>query len=68
MESDIAARIMPICGDRAFHIRIAQSSDNSALQTVVHQLSDERNGPLFTPLGGHFEREATWRETAPSAC
>lgn len=68
MESDIAARTMPIRGDRVFHIRIAQSSDNSALQTVVPQLFDERNGPFLTTLGGHFEREATWRKTAPSAC
>ena len=62
MESDIAARTLPIRGDRAFHIRIAQASDNSALQAVVTQLFDERNGPLFTTLGGHFEREVTWKE------
>jgi DNA-binding FadR family transcriptional regulator len=62
MEADIAARTLPIRGDRAFHIRIAQASDNSALQAVVTQLFDERNGPLFTTLGGHFERNATWKE------
>jgi GntR family transcriptional repressor for pyruvate dehydrogenase complex len=61
MEADIAARTLPIRGDRAFHIRIAQASDNSALQAVVTQLFDERNGPLFTRLGSHFEREATWK-------
>ncbi|CAM8661282.1 FadR Transcriptional regulators [Comamonadaceae bacterium] len=61
MEADIAARTLPIRGDRAFHIRIAQASDNSALQAVVTQLFDERNGPLFQKLGGHFEREATWK-------
>ncbi len=62
MEADIAARTLPVRGDRAFHIRVAQASDNSALQAVVTQLFDERNGPLFTTLGGHFEREATWKE------
>jgi len=62
MESDIAARNMPIRGDRNFHIRIAQASDNSALQAVVTQLFDERNGPMFQTLGGHFEREATWHQ------
>ncbi len=61
METDIAARTLPIRGDRAFHIRIAQASDNSALQAVVTQLFDERNGPMFQALGGHFEREATWK-------
>jgi GntR family transcriptional repressor for pyruvate dehydrogenase complex len=62
MESDITARKLPIRGDRNFHIRIAQASDNSALQAVVTQLFDERNGPLFTRLGSHFERESTWKE------
>jgi GntR family transcriptional repressor for pyruvate dehydrogenase complex len=62
METDIAARTLPIRGDRAFHIRIAQASDNSALQAVVTQLFDERNGPMFQALGGHFEREATWQQ------
>lgn len=62
MESDIAARTLPIHGDRSFHIRIAQASDNSALQAVVTQLFDERNGPLFAQLGSHFERETTWRQ------
>ncbi|WP_296510382.1 FadR/GntR family transcriptional regulator [Rhodoferax sp.] len=60
MEADIAARILPTRGDRNFHIRIAQASDNSALQAVVTQLFDERNGLMFQKLGGHFEREATW--------
>jgi GntR family transcriptional regulator, transcriptional repressor for pyruvate dehydrogenase complex len=32
------------------------------LQAVVTQLFDERNGPLFTRLGSHFEREATWKQ------
>lgn len=62
MESDIAARTLPIHGDRNFHIRIAQASDNSALQAVVTQLFDERNGPLFTRFGSHFEHEATWKQ------
>lgn len=62
MESEIAARTVPIQGDRNFHVRIAQASDNSALQAVVTQLFDERNNPLFARLGSHFEREVTWRQ------
>ncbi|AOW12492.1 GntR family transcriptional regulator [Hydrogenophaga crassostreae] len=61
MEADIAASTLPIRGDRAFHIRIAQASDNSALQAVITQLFDERYGQLFTTLGSHFERENTWK-------
>ncbi|OGB39132.1 MAG: GntR family transcriptional regulator [Burkholderiales bacterium RIFOXYC2_FULL_59_8] len=62
MERDIAARTLPIHGDRSFHIRIAQASDNSVLQAVVTQLFDERNSPLSAQLGSHFEREATWMQ------
>lgn len=62
MESDIAARTPPIHGDRRFHMRIAQASDNSPLLAIVTQLFDERNGPLFARLGSHFEREATWQQ------
>jgi DNA-binding FadR family transcriptional regulator len=62
MESDIAARTLPIHGDRNFHLRIAQASDNSPLLAVVTQLFDERNGPLFARLGSHFERETTWKQ------
>jgi DNA-binding FadR family transcriptional regulator len=62
MESDILASTLPIKGDRNFHLRIAQASENSPLLAVVTQLFDERNGPLFARLGSHFERETTWRQ------
>jgi GntR family transcriptional regulator, transcriptional repressor for pyruvate dehydrogenase complex len=62
MESDILARTLPIKGDRNFHLRIAQASENSPLLAVVTQLFDERNGPLFARLGSHFERETTWKQ------
>lgn len=61
MESDISSGTLPIAGDRAFHVRISQASENSALVSVVTQLFDERNGPLFARMGSHFERESTWR-------
>lgn len=61
MRADIARGAMPIVGDRDFHLRIAQASDNSALLDVVQQLFDERNGPMFRQFGSHFERELSWR-------
>jgi DNA-binding FadR family transcriptional regulator len=62
MEADIAREVMPIRGDRLFHLRVAEASENSALLRVVTELYDERNNPLFERLGRHFERVATWRQ------
>jgi DNA-binding FadR family transcriptional regulator len=60
MEQDIALGTMPIRGDRLFHSRIAEASDNSALVRVVTELFDERSNPLFERLGSHFEGEHSW--------
>ncbi|HET7527866.1 MAG TPA: FadR/GntR family transcriptional regulator, partial [Burkholderiaceae bacterium] len=62
MEADIARDVMPIRGDRLFHVRVAEASDNGALLRVVAELYDERNNPLFERLGRHFERADTWRQ------
>jgi DNA-binding FadR family transcriptional regulator len=61
MREDIDRGVMPIAGDREFHLGIAQASDNSVLLSVVTQLFDERYGALFKRFGTHFERERTWR-------
>jgi len=61
MEADIAREVMPIRGDRLFHVRVAEASENSALLRVVTELYDQRNNPLFERLGRHFERVDTWR-------
>lgn len=61
MATDIERKRMPITGDRDFHLRIAQASENGALLDVVTQLFDERNGPLFAQFGSHFEQERSWR-------
>jgi GntR family transcriptional repressor for pyruvate dehydrogenase complex len=62
MEADIARELMPIRGDRLFHVRVAEASENGALLRVVTELYDQRNNPLFDRLGRHFERVDTWRE------
>ncbi|MCR5866354.1 MAG: FadR/GntR family transcriptional regulator [Aquincola tertiaricarbonis] len=61
MEADIDAGVMPLRGDRLFHLRVAEASENSPLLRVVTELFDERNKPLFERLGSHFENEANWR-------
>ena len=62
MEDDIAQGLMPIRGDRDFHIALAEASDNAALVRVVAELFDERNNPLFEQLGRHFENARSWRQ------
>ena len=58
--------MMPMRGDRLFHLRIAEASDNSALLRVVTELFDERNNPLFEQLGRHFETAVSWQRPSPS--
>lgn len=61
MESDVARGVMPMAGDRLFHLRLAEASENGPLVRVVSDLFDERNNPLFAQLGSHFESVPTWR-------
>jgi GntR family transcriptional regulator, transcriptional repressor for pyruvate dehydrogenase complex len=61
MEEDIARGVMPIRGDREFHLALAEASANAALLRVVTGLFDERNNPLFEQLGRHFENARSWR-------
>ncbi|HET9820724.1 MAG TPA: FadR/GntR family transcriptional regulator [Burkholderiaceae bacterium] len=61
MEEDIAAGVMPLRGDREFHIALAEASGNAALVRVVGELFEERNNPLFEQLGRHFENIKSWR-------
>jgi GntR family transcriptional regulator, transcriptional repressor for pyruvate dehydrogenase complex len=61
MEEDIARGVMPIRGDREFHLALAEASGNAALLRVVTELFDERNNPLFEQLGRHFENAKSWR-------
>jgi GntR family transcriptional repressor for pyruvate dehydrogenase complex len=60
MQEEIDSGHMPTRGDRLFHLRIAEASQNAVLQRVVAQLYDERHNPLFAQLGSHFETATSW--------
>ncbi len=62
MEDDLDAGLMPIRGDRLFHVRVAQIAQNGPLLRTVAELFDERNTPLFEQMGHHFENETSWRK------
>ncbi|MEJ8823971.1 FadR/GntR family transcriptional regulator [Variovorax humicola] len=54
--------VMPLDGDRAFHVAIVEASGNAVLVETVQGFWDSRYGPLFTRLGGYFETPASWRQ------
>lgn len=60
MRGEAAAGHIPARGDRLFHVRIAEASDNSVLLRLVGDLYDERHNPLAVQLGSHFENPASW--------
>lgn len=53
--------IMPLEGDRAFHLAIVEACDNAVLAETVQGFWDSRKGPIFSRLGGHFETVPSWR-------
>lgn len=59
---ELAGRnVMPLEGDRAFHIAIVEACDNTVLTETVQGFWDSRRGPIFTRLGGYFETVPSWR-------
>ena len=60
MQQEVDAGHLPTRGDRLFHERIAEASENSVLQRIVGELFDERHNPLFEQLGSHFESVRSW--------
>jgi DNA-binding FadR family transcriptional regulator len=52
--------VMPLESDRAFHLRIAEGSGNSALALTVKTLWDQRTRPLFLQLEHHFDTPELW--------
>lgn len=61
MQAEAAAGQVPIQGDRLFHMRIAETVNNSVLLRVVGELFDERHNPLSLKLGDYFENPASWQ-------
>lgn len=53
--------VMPLEGDRAFHLAVVQACANAVLTETVIGFWDSRKGPIFTRLGGYFETEQSWR-------
>ncbi|MGJ7519690.1 FadR/GntR family transcriptional regulator [Variovorax sp. LT1P1] len=53
--------VMPLEGDRAFHLAIVEACDNAVLSETVQGFWDSRKGPIFSRLGGHFETVPSWR-------
>ena len=53
--------VMPLDGDRAFHIAIVEACGNVVLSETVQGFWDSRKGPIFTRLGGYFETVKSWR-------
>ncbi|ARP85246.1 FadR/GntR family transcriptional regulator [Bordetella genomosp. 9] len=60
MREEAASGNIPARGDRLFHVRIAQASDNSVLLRLVGELYDERHNPLAVQLGNYFENADSW--------
>jgi DNA-binding FadR family transcriptional regulator len=53
----------PLGADRAFHVRIAEATGNSALVLVVETLWDQRVGPLYRALETKLEYPAMAGDT-----
>ncbi len=53
----------PLDADRAFHVRLAEASGNSALVLLVETLWDQRVGPLYRALERKIEHAGMAAET-----
>jgi GntR family transcriptional repressor for pyruvate dehydrogenase complex len=60
MRREMGSGHAPTRGDRLFHVRIAEASDNSVLVRILGSLFDERENPLAEQLGHHFESPSSW--------
>jgi DNA-binding FadR family transcriptional regulator len=53
--------ILPLEGDRAFHLAIVDACGNIVLSETVQAFWESRRGPIFSRLGGYFETVDSWR-------
>ena len=53
--------VMPLEGDRAFHIAIVEACDNAVLTETVQGFWDSRKGPIFTRLAATSRTVRSWR-------
>ena len=68
MEDESRRGVAPIRGDRLFHLRPAEASDNAVLLRLVTELFDERSSPLFAKLRSHFESAPSWALAIAEHC
>ena len=61
MQTEAAAGVLPLEGDRAFHTAIVQASGNEVLIDTVQSFWDSRRGPIFERLVGYFETLQSWQ-------
>ena len=61
MQTEAAAGVLPLDGDRAFHTAIVQASGNEVLIDTVQSFWDSRRGPIFERLVGYFETLQSWQ-------
>jgi DNA-binding FadR family transcriptional regulator len=60
MQREHEAGRAALMGDRLFHLRIAEATNNGALVQVIKALWDERTGPLYTQLEQHYDAPGLW--------
>jgi DNA-binding FadR family transcriptional regulator len=61
MQTEAAAGVLPLDGDRAFHTAIVQASGNEVLIDTVQSFWDSRRGPIYERFVGYFETLQAWQ-------
>jgi DNA-binding FadR family transcriptional regulator len=53
--------VLPLEGDRAFHLAVVDACGNAVLSETVQTFWNSRKGPIYMRLGDHFENPKSWR-------